>query len=605
MPVELELVRMPHEASNLRQDSGLTSDRSVSCDNHAITRNIKSQLDDLTSNNLALVDADSWLDPVVSDRLPESRHLSDALRDLNNEADSRHAEQMDCMKSLVGSLSSIQSLLSSRSLARPQTPNRNGSFHSPKRSPARDDLETFHTKRPFAAESIEDSQEGGAKAYSCGAVLGIEELLTESGQCFFCELSNTSPHLGREQMQFLDAFSFGKHLVDEHQFGACSSQCYRDFSHFSQHLFEFHHVRSLTWSAVRRHERLRDMGGQEMFFVGEDILDQTEADLDPARGEIEPRPATASIIEAQLAQILSKAGVLDGEADSETHDPLTRKKRVASEGWRQGSDIALLNLGCQKLLSQGPSWDTALEALYQTTRLREEVMISGLDSELPFHRFNQNQQHMEGTRLHLYRNAYEGTYAENSGKSCVLLKLPKLASWYRELATACWYCTRAYKTGWVFQDSRAVQVHLKAFPHEMDDQAVSAFLTSKVQVLPRVLNVSYGGSSTLERIDRWMLHCFLESANWRVLFRLSNPLGPSVDSNMEDWEVAVLQHWCEDGNRRERHMTPASDSAPSKAGSFATRSKRSWPTHFGDQGTNSEVSQGPRKKARIGDDRSQ
>ncbi|KAJ3549934.1 hypothetical protein NM208_g253 [Fusarium decemcellulare] len=330
---------------------------SVSRDNLVLTRGIKSHLNGLTETNLSLLEANQAFQMSLKNSGEGINSIFGFMQGFRGDAEKDHAEQMDCMRSIAHSLSTIASHLTPSSLARSEVQDHPFTQDAPQSPPS---------SESFGLSST-------ASSYSCGAVLGIEELLLADNKCFFCNLINPRSD---KCSPFLDSLSFGRHLVYGHRFGGCDlSLHYETLAGFKKHLTDFHFAGCKAQGLAIIHS-LHPFACHENHSRGAHDTSDASHGMESLP---ESQPATAGLVEAQISQILKDAKVLP-EIDKSTSTPF---RHAIEDNWASEPNTRALSIGLEYLQIGVDNGSVRPEALYKVTCLLEEIMVSGLDCTLP------------------------------------------------------------------------------------------------------------------------------------------------------------------------------------------------------------------------------
>ncbi|KAK1756889.1 hypothetical protein QBC47DRAFT_172058 [Echria macrotheca] len=484
----------------------------ISRDNLASTHYVKDMLSKLTEENMALAQGHDA-----------------SLLGVTSRVSTYHSDVMSAVDSIRRSLSSIASHLTQRS-----------ALEGPLRS----------TSTGYSA-SVErsESDESSAKAdrYSCGSLLGIESFLVDGRYCCFCNPC-VSLNNSEDAEAFIDTNSFGKHLVLEHRYGECDlSKHYDTARGFSKHLLKFHSavvyddytIPQLFVRAPRLPKHLRTVSGGQISVPG-----QTS-------------PATTGLIATQIRELLRGVGISSPGVCSASE---RGRSQVKTEETRTVGNAL------EALWAAVDGSTSKRAVLYQVTCLLEEILVAGLELEMP---------------LHVFEPPFYRTVASRASK--VVCKLSGACQLYlrRKYPVRCPYggmssgfhyrrcgfCTNSVLTG-SFEDESPSK-----FDHRMEKDKVDYFHGSlrdmTVGLNPCCFPSILPEDTWFTRVSRWMMGCFLESPNWQTLAWLSAQASSTHSARpIEDWAMEMILNWDET-----KDTCPAREHEDSSDGAIDSRNK--------------------------------
>lgn len=366
-----------------------------------------------------------------------------------------------------------------------------------------------------------------ATQWSCANVLGIDQLATEKACCLFCELAKKDQYTGA---LFVDTVSFGRHLVEEHYFGSCDlDNTFTSARAFATHVLIFHcgtHRNGAShWADAWVIEKLN-------IFIshGRTASPDTSArSLNQGQVITEQKPSTRAWVQTHIRSILQIQGLWPVNKDPDKV-PLAKDKTTDDE--KESADLEGIMTALQRLETSTDAQST--ETLFKIACLLEEATVF---------------EFSEKATMRNYETVEHNDMALAASQEFIGKVSPFEEGYFIvrpvEPSTDCRSCKLSANMAVHYKSTVDITRHLRVEHGILDDDRIGAILREHVKTVP--LRVSWiwfprilPDEPYLSQIDRWMLHCFLSSPNWRILCRAFTQ---SPTQSMGDWAADVLRHW--------------------------------------------------------------
>lgn len=233
--------------------------------------------------------------------------------------------------------------------------------------------------RPVETLAPANEAPRAVERWSCANVLGIEQLESTTHYCLFCKLINVGL---AANSYFVDSFSFGRHLIDEHHFGDCDlDDTFDSASAFAEHLQ--YHYRQGMWASggiLRVASCLRN--GSRVFVSfrcpRKGRRPSAFGDSLPLRPKmIEESAATANLVRSQLRNLLQSDGFWPTRPDSGAP---AKTRKGAHDCPSEDSEVSDILAALQSLKSSANT--ASAKTRYRVACLMEEAAILELDPRL-------------------------------------------------------------------------------------------------------------------------------------------------------------------------------------------------------------------------------
>ncbi|KAJ3479522.1 hypothetical protein NLG97_g8299 [Lecanicillium saksenae] len=376
--------------------------------------------------------------------------------------------------------------------------------------------------------------------WCCGNVLGIDQLYTDTMRCLFCDVSKKDKYANG---YFVDTVAFGRHLVEDHCFGSCNmDETFTSLGQFASHILSYHcNSKSSPWSDPWMSDSLKCFLSKSKKASPSATRPRSPEGVRQEPMVNEQAASTKMLLQTEICCLLQNQGLW--AATKGPHLDSIRHRPRGREDFQDNADMDEIMTALRTLESSTET--EATKTLYRIACLIEEITVSELSQRLS-HRSYQSADHV----------SVSCPAALEQFTTCSAGGEPPASFTYGHFVTQpilepkqCRGCVLNAKMMVAYTDLSDLKMHLQMEHAIHDNVWIEEILRDKVRKIPLQLSPAWfprfpSDGSLANRVDRWMLHCFLASPNWRILMRTHYK--QFLSGSVENWTVDVLRHWKDD-----------------------------------------------------------